>query len=214
MNVDALVALGFKKFKILKPDSVEDYRLVTVTNGGQESIRDSNELIHEILDTDIHEQVDFFLQRKSPKPATQQDPITIAEFNIIRASLSSAQELQNPNNRTSITSHSNSPITSPTLILASPVSPSSPRRSSSLSIASPVAPSPNISIAPRSNNNNSSNLGRTRSTTPPLDTSSAKFEESVRRNSAIKQTYDDMEKVLEVLERNVGAGSVAPAADN
>ncbi|KAJ3031188.1 UNVERIFIED_CONTAM: hypothetical protein HDU68_006059 [Siphonaria sp. JEL0065] len=214
MNVDALVALGFKKFKILKPDSVGDYRLVTIASGGKEAIRDSNELIHEILDTDIHEQVDFFLQRKTPKPATtQQDPITIAETNIIRASLSSAHELQS--NTTSITSLPNSPITSPALVLASPVSPSSPRRSSNLSISSPVAPSPNISITPKNSNNSNGSLGRTRSITPPLDTSSAKFEESVKRNSVIKQAYDDMEKVLEVLEKNVGAdGSVAPAADN
>ncbi|KAI9324014.1 hypothetical protein BDR26DRAFT_1015216 [Obelidium mucronatum] len=232
MNVDMLVALAFKKFKI-RGDSVGEYRLVTV-KAGEETIREPSELIHAILDSDIHEQTDFVFQRTSPnpqqqQPQQQQQQQSETPIDSRSSILASAEELQNPINRMSIASSLNSPI------LQTP----SPRRSSlnpSISSGSQqivagnvvtnnsnnnstaAVPSSHISIAPKNGG-----LNRQRATTPPLD-NSAKLEVSAKRASAIRQTYDDMEKDMEILEKKVvvaGSGTppmtpppvVAPAAD-
>ncbi|KAJ3125932.1 hypothetical protein HK100_010532 [Physocladia obscura] len=233
MTIGALLALAYKKFKILN-DIVEAYHLITV-GPDFEIVRDPSELVYEVL----NEQNDLIMRRSAPVPTSNIQGLverpafyrTVGMYsssnnnNYSPAANSSASpsSSQLPLSTTSKNNSLSSPISSP---LSSASTTVTKRTSNSSALA--VEPSSMISTAPKTYNQHrgsvallsspveSSNSGSLRGddggSVAGADATS-NFEAAIRR-STITESYDEMERVLELLAKVSGSdeGEVVAAA--
>ncbi|KAJ3110629.1 hypothetical protein HK100_002970 [Physocladia obscura] len=237
MTIGLLLALAYKKFKILN-DVVEAYHLITV-GSDHEIVRDPSELVYEVL----NEQNDLIMRRSAPVPISSIQGLVEKPAFYRTVGMYSSSNNKNNNNSpvanssaspsssrlTSSTASKNNSLSSP---ISSPLSSASTavtKRTSNNSVLA-VEPSSMISTTPKNYNQHrgsvtllpspvgSSTSGSLRGDDGVSATgadATSNYEAAIRR-STITESYDEMERVLELLAKvsgsDDGEATVAAAA--
>ncbi|KAJ3096733.1 hypothetical protein HK100_005502 [Physocladia obscura] len=234
MTIGALLVLAYKKFKILNND-VEAYHLITL-GPDHEIIRDPSELVYDVL----NEQNDLIMRRSAPVPISNIQGLverpafyrTVGMYstsnnNSNNSSAANSSAFQSSSRLPTSTASKNNSLSSP---ISSPLSSASTtvtkRTSNSSALA--VEPSSTISTAPKAYNqhrgsvallpspvgsNNSGSLRGDDGGSVSGTDATSNFEAAIRR-STITESYDKMERVLELLAKVSGSdeGEIAAVA--